>query len=209
MKRSWLTGMVTGLGVCLVALAFGRTILAQGASPATGRVACVNVMRTLSEYQKYKDLMEEVNAHQQKLQAEESQRRNRIDALSAQIDAMDPEDPTLSARMQELLNMQIDYKNWTEFSRMGLGREIGVWTVRLYNDLRENVQKIAERDGYDLVFYKGEFEPASWDPEVLQDQIRSIQVLYSKSTVDLTSQVLDQLNTNYRAQPKAQMLKLP
>lgn len=209
MRRSWLTGVLTGVAAGLVVLAFARTIQAQGAAAPSGRVACVNVIRILNEYQKQKDLIEELSARQEKLQIENNERRAKIDTLDAEISALDRDDPTLVTRMRELLTMQVDYKNWGEMAQLDMAREFGLWSVRNYRDILNVVEEIARRDGYDLVFYKGELEAVSMDPEVIHEQIRRLQVLYASPAVEVTQVVLDKLNADYRTRPKRPMLEGP
>ena len=210
MRSSRLMGTVAGVAVAVAVLAWGRTILAQaGGSAPTGRVACVNVVQVLNDYQRQKDLVEEVNVLQEKLTIENKQRRDKIDTLQAELDRMDPNDLLLVQRMREMLALQIDYKNWAELKQADVAREFGLWSVRIYKDLTRVTEDIGRRDGYDLVFYKGEFQPTSYDPDVIKDQIRSLHLLYANPSVDISQLVLDKLNVEYRAQPRAQMLQLP
>jgi Skp family chaperone for outer membrane proteins len=210
MKPSWLTGMITGLAVAVAGLAFTGTIRAQnsGTTP-TGRIACVNVVQVLNDYQRQKDLVAEVGELQDKLNAENKQRRDKIDTLQAELDRMDQDDPTVVQRMREMLALQIDYKNWAELKQADVAREFGLWSVRLYKEMCKATEELARRDGYDLVFYKGEFQPVSYDPEAIKDQIRSLHVLYASPAVDMTQMVLDKLNNDYRATPRVQMMQVP
>jgi|GEM_PF-1501928 len=233
MRRTWLTGALTGAAISAALLAFGRSMFAQGGTPPSGRIACavktqehhppklqggtppsgriacLNVIQVLNEYQRQKDLIEEVNAKREKLQAENNERRSKIDALDAEISALDPTDPTMATRMRELLAMQIDYKNWGEMAQMAMAREFGLWAVRNYKDIIKAAEEIAKRDGYDLVLYKGEFEMVSMDPEVINEQIRSLHVIYANPATDITQVVLDKINSEYRAQPRRPLLQVP
>lgn len=208
MKRGWIGGVATGAVVSVVALMVTEQINAQGGRTATGRVACVDVVRVFNEFQRQKDLSDEMNTLQQQLQQEDTTRRQQIDTKQAEIDRLDPNDPTFNSRTRELLAMTIDYRNWRDLKQADLTREVGVWSVRIYQEIRNAVEEIAERDGYDLVLYRGQFEPASWDPEVIKEQIRSVQVLYASPGADITQIVTDKLNTDYRAQPRTKMLNV-
>ncbi|MBK9120095.1 MAG: OmpH family outer membrane protein [Phycisphaerales bacterium] len=209
MNRSWWLGIVTGSVVALAVLAGARELGAYQAAGPSGRVAVVDVIRTLNEFQKQKDLVQQVTAQQQALEAENRTRREKIDLLQAEIERLDPQDPTLPPRMRELLAMQVDYKNWAELSQLNLAREFGLWSIQMYRDLIAAVNAIAQAEGYDLVLYRGEFEAISMDPEVVRDQIRGNQVLYSATGINITQQVLDRMNTDYRAQGKVQMVPNP
>lgn len=179
------------------------------AAAASGRVAAVDVVRVFNEYQRQKDLQEEMRKVQDRLQLESDERRKKIDQLQAQLDALKPSDPTYTDRSRELLALQIDYKNWFDINQAALTREIGVWTVACYRDILRAVELLAERDGFDLVFYKEEFEPTNMDPQQIRDQIRGRKLLYARQPADITQLVLDKLNADYRAQPPQPMIKLP
>jgi len=211
MGRNWLTGVLTGGTVAVTLLAFGSSIWAQsgGGAEPTGRVGCVNVVQLFNEYQRQKDLTEEMAKLQEKLTAEEQQRRQKIDALQAELSALDPEDPTYVERTREMLAMQIDYKNWGDLKQADMVREVGIWSVRIYREILKVTEEIAKRDGYDLVLYRGEFQPVSMDPDVIKDQIRSQQILYVTPAIDISQAVLDKLNADYRAQPQTPMMYVP
>jgi Skp family chaperone for outer membrane proteins len=210
MKSSWLTGLVTGAAVGVAVLTFSRSMQAQGGGAAlTGKIACVNVVQVLNDYQRQKDLVAEVSQLQDKLNAENKQRRDKIDTLQAELDRMDPDDPTLVPRMREMLAAQIDYKNWADLKQADVAREFGLWSVRLYKELVKATEELAHRDGYDLVLYKGEFQPVSMDPEQIKEQIRSLHLLYVNPAVDISQSVLDKLNNDYRVLPRTQMLQMP
>lgn len=210
MNRRWLTGMVTGVAVGLVAFVLSESIHAQGSSPPTGRVACVHVIQVFNEYQRQKDLSEEMEALKQRVQDEIGERQNKIDTKQATIDAMDPDDPNIIAHMRELMAMQIDSKNWLDLKQAEMQREIGLWSYRVYKELTEATAAIAQQQGYDLVFYKGEFEVTPMmNPEAIRAQIESNHLLYANPATDITQAVLDNLNAAYRAQPRTPMLQVP
>jgi Skp family chaperone for outer membrane proteins len=105
--------------------------------------------------------------------------------------------------------MQVDYKNWVELKRADMTREIAVWSVRIYKEIVRSVEDVAQKQGYDMVLYKGQFENVSMDPEVIKEQIRRIQLLYANSGTNITQSIIDKLNADYRAQPKAKMMQVP
>ncbi len=209
MKGSWLTGLVAGLAVGAAGLATSRTIQAQaGKTTLTGRIACVNVVQVLNEYQRQKDLIEEVSTLQDKLSAENKQRRDKIDTLQAELDRLDPDDPTTLQRTREMLAMQIDYKNWADLTQADVAREFAVWSIHIYREFCKAVEEIARREGYDVVLYRGEFQAVSMDPDVIKDQIRSLHLLYANPAIDISQAVLDKMNADYRALPRAQMMQV-
>jgi len=175
---------------------------------AAGKVGCVDVVRIYNEYQRQKDLADEMKAKQDALQNENQQRRSAIDTAQATLDKLNVSDPTYPSRMRDLLQMQIEYKNWFDLMQADMSREIGIWTVRVYNEIVDSVKREADAGGYDMVFYRDEFEPAGFDPQVLREQIRGRKLLHFNPGTDMTAQVLEKLNTAYRALPRQPMLQI-
>ncbi len=191
----------------------GFLIVAAGllSSAALGqmRVASVDVVKVYNDYQRQRDLQDQLRAVQERLQAENDQRRQKIEQLQAQVDAMQPTDPNYNMRARELLALQIDYKNWAEINQAALTREVGVWTAELYKDILKAVAEIAEKENFDMVFYRDEFDPQTVDPQQIREQIRNRKLLYARNSTDLTQKLVEKLNADYKAQPPRQMLNMP
>jgi Skp family chaperone for outer membrane proteins len=210
MRHSWLTGILTGAAVGVVAFALTETIQAQGARPgAPQRIGCVNVARVFAEYQRAKDLNDELAQLQETLKAEEQTRRNKIDQVQAEIDTLGDNDATRTKRYEDLLKMQIDYKSWGEVMRAHVTRENSLWTMRVYEEILAAAKALAEREGYDMVLRQDEFQRVSMDIEVIMQQINSNQVLYTHPSLDLTQSVIDRLNEEYKTQPQQKMIYAP
>lgn len=210
MNRKWLTGLVTGITFALLGIVLTNHLNAQsGATPLTGRLACVDVIHTFNEFQMQKDLSEEMAEIQKKLEDENAERLRKMDALQAEIDSMSPDEPTLVDRVRELRAMTVDYKNWREIKQGDLTTEVGRWSIRVYEEIRKTVQEVATQNGYDMVFYRGDFETISMDPEVIKEQIRGIKLLYANPGTDITAVVVEKLNADYRANPPSKMMYVP
>ena len=209
MGRAWSTVIVAAVVVGAVAVSASNQSSAQNAGAAGGlNVACVNVGQVFNEYQRQKDLAEEIKQERDRLSLELEQRRMRIDGARSVLDALDPQDPTYQAKMRDLLEMNIRFKNWMDLNDAAVGREIGVWTATIYRELLKATADIARERGYSLVLYRDEFELLSTDPAAVQELIRARKVLYADDRVDITQAVLDKLNAEYRAQPRQKMIQL-
>jgi Skp family chaperone for outer membrane proteins len=209
MKRIGWPGVAVGLVVGGVLFTSGGGLQAQSGAKSTGRVASVDVVRVFNESQRQKDLFEELRALQEKLEAEHQTRKQRIDALQATLDVMDPADPSYPKKTQELLEEQINFKNWRDIKQAGMSREVGVWTARIYKEIVATTEQIAQAQGVDLVLYREEFAPPTFDPDQIRENIRARKVVYASPAVDMTQPVVDKLNSDYRAQPRSPMLFVP
>jgi len=208
MKRTWITALAAGLAIGAVVFSYSGGLKAQG-TPLGTRVACVDVVQLFNEYDKQKALAEEVKELENQLNQENQQRKQQMDALEATVSAMNPQDPAYVKKMSELLEMRIQWKNWFDIKQAHMTREVGVWTVNMYRDICAAVEEIAMRDGYQMVFFRDQFEQISMDPEAIREQIRMRKLLFAHPSADVTQLVLDKLNADFRAQPAAKMIQIP
>lgn len=207
MKQAWFGGLVIGVVACGVVFSSLRVADAQS-SALTGKVAAVDVLTVFNEYQKQKDLFEEIRGTEDALGTQANEKRQRIDSLQATLDQMAPDDPQAGAKARDLLALQIDYKNWMDLKQAEMSREVAVWTAQLYRDINAKIAEIAERDGYDVVVMKQEFQRRSADPQQVQGQIESRKVLYVKPAADITQIILNAVNEDYRQQPRRKLLQI-
>jgi len=208
MRRTFWIGLLAG-AAGMIALTTVTSLYAENrAGLATGRVACLDVVKVFAEYQRQKDLTEEMRTIEQEVQAEFEQRRDRVDSLQATLDAMSQSDPMYAKRWREMLSMQFENKNWSDLMQADTAREVGLWTRRIYDEILEVAEETAQREGYDVVLYKSAGTLVGYDPEAIREQIRARTVIYTDPAADITQDVLDQLNEKYRAQPKTQMLQI-
>lgn len=209
MIRSRWTGLLAGGVVGVVVFTAATSLQAQGRrGSSAGDVACLDVIKIFNEYDRQKDLEAEMKVFREEMQDEMERRRGAIDSLQATLDAMSRDDPTYVKRTREMLQLQIDYKNWLDLMQADMAREVGLWTWKIYNEILVVTEELALREGYDMVFYLDQLQLVGYDPETVRDQIRSRKLLYASPAADVTQAVLDRLNANYRAQPKTQMLQV-
>ncbi len=207
MKRMGLMGLlVAAAGVALLS-AVSR-LHAQGQGSVMGRVVCVDVIKVFDEYERQKDLSDEMHKIQEDLKAESQKRRERIDSLQQTLDAMNPADPAYTKKMQEMLQLQIDYKNWTDLMQLGMAREVGIWTQRIYSEMLATIEQTAQQSGYAMVFYKEMPQFQSNDPDALKNEIRMRKLIWAANATDITQTIIDRLNEKYRKEPKTQMIQL-
>jgi Skp family chaperone for outer membrane proteins len=209
-------GLSAGVAVGLVLSATGGWLWAQnnpGAStarPPTGKVASVDIGKVFIEYQRKKDLDEQMKTKQDTLQKENEKRRQAIDTKQAKVDRMDPSDPMYQAEVRDVLAMQIEYKNWVDLMQADVARETGVWTAKIYKEMLDSVRELAEREGIDAVFYRDEFEPTrtGYEPDAVRNEIRARKLVYWNPSIDMTTRVAEKLNETYRKMPATQMIQM-
>lgn len=209
MRNRIFSGLIIGAALGAV-LSSAGALWANGSATLTGRVAAVDVSVVFSEYQRQKDLSEEFKNKKDALDRENQSRRNAIETSQAQVDRMDPNrDPLYPAKVRELLQMQIEYKNWFDLNEADLAREVGVWTAKIYNEIVAAAGELAQKDGIDLVVYKDDFRPTNYNVDQIRQQIAGRKILFASNAADISSPLLEKLNAQYRTQPRSNMLQVP
>lgn len=208
MRQTWVAGVLTGLAVSAASFALVGGLMAQTSGGGSGRAATIDVVKVFNEYERQRDLSIEIKAVQDRLELENTQRRSKIDQMQAGLDAMDPTDPVYASKSKEVLQAQVDYKNWFDLKEAMITREVGIWTARVYREILKATEDVAKQNGYDIVLYRDEFQTPNLDPKEVREQIRQRKVLYASPASDVGQQVLDKLNADYRAQPKQPMIKV-
>lgn len=194
-----------GLALGVATLARAPQVLAGGTQAANCCVATLDVVLVFNEFQRQKDLDEELKQKKAALEAEADRRRKAIDALQTTVAAMDPNDSMFPARRRELLSMQIDAKNWADLAQQEMEAEISFWTARVYQEIVAATETIAASRGIEIVLYRDEFQPLR-ESQAVREQIRSRKVVWAGRNADLSQAVLDRLNSDYRAKPRVKML---
>lgn len=204
-----LLGIVLGVISCTAVTVLSAQSKPESAAQVTGKVGTIDVVRAFNELQRQKDLDDELRQIRERLELENQTRQQKIDATRATVDAMDPNDPAYGTKLRELQQLQIDYKTWFEVNQAGIAREVALWTSRIYVEIAKAVGEVATQQGIDVVTYREEFMPPGLDPDGIRNTIRQRKVVWSSDACDLTMQVVDKLNTAYRAQPKQKMIQVP
>jgi Skp family chaperone for outer membrane proteins len=206
MTRRW-PSILLILAGCGGAAAIAGAVLTTDQSTPGNRVAVIDVIRIFNECQRQKDLEAELKTLQESLDAESRTRKLKIDQTQAELNRLDPSDPAYTRKMEELMEMQIQYKNWFDFMQAKLTREVSVWSWRIYRETSDICATVAKQNGIDLVLYRDEFPPVSADPDETRGRIRSRMVVYNSPEINITQAVLEQLDAQYRAQPAQPMIK--
>lgn len=207
MRNRYWKGIAVGIAAG-VALASAGALWAQGKGGGSGRVIAVDVVRVFAEYQRQKDLSEEMKNKNDQLQKENQARREAIETLQTTVDRMNPDDPLYASKVRDVLQMQIEYKNWFDLNQADMAREVGVWTAKIYNEIVAGASDMAQKENIDLVVFKDEFKPESYNVDQIRQQISNRKVLYASGAADYSAQLLEKLNTAYRAQPRTNMLQV-
>ncbi|MFI4898005.1 MAG: OmpH family outer membrane protein [Phycisphaerales bacterium JB059] len=201
---------LTATTVAIAALAIAATTLAWtnakagsvARPPATPTaIATVDLPAIL-------DGLEEKTRHENDLQAviQESQAKlddltNRLKNIEADLEMINRNTPQWRQKFGEGLELQQQAEARKAVLTQTISLQRGDSLRELYLKIEAGITKIAEREGYDIVLLDdSKFPlPQSVADTNMERAILSKTVLYAHDSTDITQQVIDLLNNEYRA----------
>jgi Skp family chaperone for outer membrane proteins len=148
-------------------------------------------MRALRECKATEKYKEKTTAENSKMDAEEEQLTREIQALAAGLRALKPDSSDHLAQYKEYLQKQANLKTLQEFNPRQKALKYQQWTQELYREILRITKVLAAEKGLPLVLGGDE-------PEFpIQDLVLTLsahKVLYSNGCLDLTDEVIAELN---------------
>lgn len=178
------------------------TLLVAQASLGQANIAVVNIPAASERYQKTADIESRIEQRRKELRRERDERRDALErgARALQEDFR-PGTDEYAKRERELAQTQWELQYFEESESKIIEREMAAAMLEIYNDIRAAVKVIAQQRGLDLVM------AADPDPEQqaettsqVRQQIVLQKVVYFSAELDITQEVVDRLNAQYKAQ---------
>ena len=181
-----------GLGSVFFRMAYAQ----QEAQPL--RIAVVNVGKVLSECRENLNRESESEARNQKIQAELKRLNDEVDALAQELqNAVKPGSEEGQKLLQEWFNKQALQGAFQKGQSEVMAAEAQAWLENLYNTALNEIQRVAYQKQLSLVLYKDEIDTK---PKKLADMygiIRNRKVLYSSPSLDISADVIKQMDLDY------------
>jgi Skp family chaperone for outer membrane proteins len=171
---------------------------AEKSAPAPSSAAVVDVVKVFNEYQRTKQINDQLTQQQQEMQDQRKQKLDRIEALKAELENFHPDSKDYYNRQKELLKLSIELDSFTRVSAEEIKREFRIQTEDIYKEIIGAVEAVAQNSGYDLVLFMDKVEIQGDSFPALLEKIRERKVLYHSPKLEITDSVLDQLNQAYK-----------
>ena len=181
---------------CAVILAMGYEYLqAQPNRSGSGfKVGVVSVQRSLRNCQATIKFAEKIKAEKEQMDAEEDKLTQEGKALAASLSAYKPGSSDHMERLKEMLQKQNELKTLQELNPRRLTLKQMQWTQTLYQEILRIAKELGAAKGMSLVLEgdQPQFPFQRYDDLVMT--LNSHKVLYSEGCVDLTNEVIAQLD---------------
>jgi Skp family chaperone for outer membrane proteins len=170
---------------------------------AQSKVAVANPVRIFSELDETKDLKQKLENERRTLAATEKDKQEKIQSLESQRNALKPDAPQWADKNREWQNAVIEYQVWSQVVQADFQRSQKTQMRVLFGKIEDGVRAVATSRGYDIVIsdQRPEF-PENLD-QINLDQLRQLinqrNVLFNKPEVDITAEVIAQMNQKYKS----------
>ncbi len=193
MKIRWM--LLSGLIVAAV-LSVGYESSGSAKTKAEGglMIGVVSVRRVFQECESNAKYKEVSRAEGEKLIADLSKLEAEIEAEKAGLNTLKPGSSDHTSQMSVVLEKQANLRAKEEFYKQQMELKDRQWTEDLYKLLLQEVGEVAKKKELDLVFDKDEVNFPSLSINDLMLTIRTNKLLYSGGCLDITSDVIAQLN---------------
>ena len=184
--------------VCLVSFTRSQAQATLGKASPT-RVAVCNVVEVFTDYQRAKDLTNDLNAQRDAIEAENAKRTKRGEELQTQLEGYKVGSPKHEETMEEARRHEISRRVWLQLKQQEILRKHQRLTEEMYKEIQAAVAEVAKERGFDLVIQSQprELSPAQSVQQLIA-QIDRQKVLYNAPAVDITAAILQRVNEGYR-----------
>jgi len=167
----------------------------------TFKLGVVN-LRTCFDKEKF-ERVKEIDAELQKLADDYSKRIQEIEKkmvqLKEQVDGLPPESKLRADKILQLRRLETDLKFEKEYGKAQYLDFYSDKKIEIYNEIRRVVGLIAQEQKYDLILrVEAPTLNDQQDPENVTQRINNRVVLYHHDSVDITTMVVERLNSEYK-----------
>jgi outer membrane protein len=167
------------------------------------KIGVVSIQRVLSDCQEAKDINVRMEAAKKDYDQTTAQKQKALADLRASLQTdLKPGTPQYEERRKEFVKQVVEAKSWQELQQEDLQRQQKQNMRSLYEKIEQAVSELAAKKGLDLVLPDSRQPfPDSVDGvniDQLRDFIRSRTVLYAHPSIDISSEVVAQLDARYK-----------
>jgi Skp family chaperone for outer membrane proteins len=201
-RNPWLILAVVA-AIAVVAVSISHTV-AQPAPRTDGpsRVAVCDITKVFADYQRAKDLTEQLSQKRNKFEAENTRRQKHLEALSEEIAGYQPGSDKYDEVQDNLRRGLVEREVWARMEQQTILNEHLRLTKEMYEEIKAAIAEVAKQQNIDIVVQETNQPIEAQNAQQLIMQIHQRQVLYNSPALDITEVVLLKVNESYRVKGK-------
>jgi len=161
------------------------------------KIGVVDISGVFEKYQKRIDLDQALKEQEQGFQDEINKKRKEIIDLDEETQLLDLGSESRSKNENLLERKNVELEGYAKFAERQLLKKYKEFFENTYQEVVQKVEEIGKQSNFDLIIKKEEPNLESGQISDLQFKIGIRTVLYHSESVDITSDVIDNLNASY------------
>ena len=166
------------------------------------RIAVADAARIFNEMQETKDTQAQMQDERNRLEAVGKEKADELNKLKAQRDQLKPGAPGYEEMTDRLNDSYNDFQAWRASAQAKGERNQKRQVSTLFQKVEAATAQVAQSQGYDLVLAKQQPQlPENLDAVKYEQVVQILSarnVLYAAPRADISDQVIQVLNTNYK-----------
>jgi len=181
----------------LASWGFAESKAMQGRPTA---IAVVDANKVLNSLEETNQIQADLKTATERVQAELQQKKIEVKQLEEDLGLLSPGTDAYKEKFEQFQLESIKLSAWVQFQEARLSREGVVRNASVNKKLLEDIEKVGNENGFDMVFLKGQRiqlrQPRNNKDKGAIAEVRI--VLWSKSDLDLTDQVTLRMNNEWK-----------
>lgn len=166
------------------------------------KVGVVDLNTVFEKYEKRKMFDAQLKEQEKQYQKIVNDKKKELVSLSEKIQLLDLGSDARKKDEETFEKKNMELESYAKFAEKSLMKKYKDYFESLYTEVCKEVEDIGKREQYDLIIKKEEPELQSGGISELQFKVGIKTVLYHSTEVDITTQVIDNLNKKYSAASK-------
>jgi Skp family chaperone for outer membrane proteins len=160
-------------------------------------VAVVNLVQVFNTFNQTKVLNQKLAEHRDKLGQEAAKRKAEIDDKKDLRDACNVNSKEWFKADEEYRKKRFDFLAWEGLEKERVVTAHKNWIKLTYKAITDEVEKVAKAKGFQIVVTSEDLEDETEDTSILLRQIFNRKVVYADPAVDISVEVLRNLNASF------------
>jgi Skp family chaperone for outer membrane proteins len=178
-----------------MALVFDAGVAQSKSEPAGSvNIGVVSVKRIFDESKKNARFKDEMTAEQEKVLAQLEKTRAEIEAEKAGLKTLKPGSSEHMDQVKVLMEKQAKLSAEQEFQKQQLALRERQWIEKMHNDIVRVTGEVARKHDLDIVLENSEIDLSEVPDDMLVMSILMRTVMYSDGCINITDEVMAQLD---------------
>jgi Skp family chaperone for outer membrane proteins len=181
--------------VVVMVLAIDGNVAQSKSEPAGSlNIGVVSVKRVFDESKKYTSFEEEMTTEQEQVLAQIEKARADVELERAGLKTLKPGSTEYMNQVKTLIDKQSKLSAEQEFQKQRLALKNRQWIEQMHNDIMRIAGEVAKKRGLDMVLQNSEVDISGVPDDMLVLSILTRTVMYAGGCVDITDEVIAQLD---------------